>query len=672
MKLSKKLILLVFMVGTIVSAFFYQEITLNNRIEQRYYVNEFFTPVEFNKLSVNSRRGISSSDISQSVKKVSEQNKINIVFRNYIFTGASKDRDINQINDYSFNSGSHVFNIYGATPKYDKGKAVSQNFSDTFQFNLYNNVPVPNSRNGLILLDTTDSNKVQKIIQDLQMQINKDMNTKISTKDFVPNYKLPNPNLKSLSKFNQLVVVIMIFLAIAIVYWVIKSTKSILIMRTLGYSVFRIINQSFKNEIVYCTFFSIFFSTIFLAKKIDWTMMLIILLLAGLFYLIVLMNIKLICSLSFKIDFNRMITMGGYLLWVTKVIAVIIFVSMMSPFVKNSIEALRLDDSNNVYNNNHAVLFPRYIGQQTSDELNSLEMNREEIDSLKVTEKFGGIGFVEEPPGDSNGYTLLVGNTNWAKMNRLIDGGNRKIPRPGDGETYILFPEKLRSQTTEFLRRWKVSTNYKIFYIKRFQKIKDNMNQARSYVDPIIMIIGKNNYDKNEFSGLSLASNGGGIDSNETIPLNGKSLINLSIEMKKEFQKVGLANENASLVRLSKANSLQRKIIIGSMLEYIFELTFAILLIGLSGLVSFYLLFKSRKRKYSVKRINGYSWWKTYGVILIAPLIETVIILFFLRKILDVSIFIPTLTILVISQLSLIVLLAIQDKKIKKELFNEV
>ncbi len=207
MKITKIILIVIFLAGTIVSAFLVKQTELDNITKMRYSINRYYTPIKINNFSNDASDKINSGSLKPFMEQAAKAENINLLFRSYNYgSETNKDKSINygktQFNTYDYfsnNSNKTKLNMLYNTKKLKQNTKIINFTTPDQKFHLYNMNKLGNHVNGIFLIETKNKKTINNFKQRLISLAYPTLH--ISKNDLSTSLILPNPELKLLNKY---------------------------------------------------------------------------------------------------------------------------------------------------------------------------------------------------------------------------------------------------------------------------------------------------------------------------------------------------------------------------------------------------------------------------------------------------------------------------------------
>ncbi|APX71609.1 hypothetical protein M5C72_00190 [Companilactobacillus allii] len=683
MRVTKIFLVVIFLAGTIVSAFLVKQIELDGITKERYSIDRYYTPIKINDFSTNASDELNSGSLKPFMEKAAKDESVNLIFRSYNYVSGTN-------RDGSINYGKTLFNtydyLYKTTEKtklsdfYDLKKFKMNNKVVDFttkdqKFHLYNMNNLGSHANGIFLIETKNKRDVNNFKTRL-VSVTK-ANLKITNKDISTSIVLPKPELKLLGKYYKFLIFYAIFYIIQLVWWSIVKSKDIKVLKSEGITNFKIYNELIGYNFLITLISTFALLSFIVIKHFSFYFLLVECLIFLFCYIAGYISVSVIKLSNFEFsssELGKFQKSEAYIILGIKIIISFAFLMMLFPIVKNVQYVFKQNHTtSNEYSNNTAVLYPMHVGDQIIDMTNRNEQ-AEEINSRRISrivDKNEGQSF--RVTSQSDGSQLITANYNYLKENPIRNTKNEIIKLPSSDKILILIPKSLELSSKKIKKDilGKHFDNVETAIINNVQNFKvDGKNEK--FVNASMFIISSYNRTNDLFINEVNSPDGGGIEDAVRFPLKGKSTKVKYDKMLRDLQKNNLQYVHPTLVKLSEVSQVDREKVMGSVALYSTELISSFMFILLSSVISYSLLITSNKKKYMIKRVFGYSKLSTYLKFLIIPMLESLVLLMLSIKNLDFSIYTSIGFLMIINYLVLFTIIKIMDKKNIKELFSEV
>lgn len=642
----KASILFLFFTILLVAAFNFKKKQTDELTLEQYSLNTNFSPLTFPEKRDN-------LEIQSLLITISQEQEINFLKR-VLNLGPQRDlnnevmhdKNINEVDFFLYTvRPSILFRQFQRQPAMiltgDHYASPNTRYKDYFPLNSHHQEATFSIRHlaqaddeqmGYYYLETTDAQLLDTYLLALAVKYNQTYGTDFGKKDFLST-ETPEPlEISNNIKLKEVFIFSLVFLLIILLIWLLDNTKRMTVYSLNGNSVFTIIRKTFFYPVLAVMFLAMAISYLFLLEIKSFDVLVTQFFLSALFLLVVLLALLVTRKLSLRNQLNQKSYTQKLIIPIFLLKFLLLFLSLTNFSQLSDLFFTVIEPSSKLSaeSEKYAVLFPMFIGKDYQALINHGN-GQYNVDDTELYNHLDNQGMLIlettnyfSSPEDGPLEKAITVNTNYLEKYPVINtlGETIKIDKMESAKV-VLIPEKFSDNYNEIAEYYAFAFQEAIEDID-FYLIKDKQN-IKTF-DPKHPVITNPNVirvqtQKNSTSNRRHFISGGSYD--------GPVFVNVEQTAEETYQellpmlkKATLDDNFTSLVPLQDVRAVELIGLVGDVKTYAFDLIVA--LIFVYTLISYITLmyFNQNKIKFSIMRLNGLSFIRTYWPILTATVLQ--------------------------------------------------
>ncbi|AVK63178.1 hypothetical protein C5Z26_03125 [Lactobacillus sp. CBA3606] len=486
-------------------------------------------------------------------------------------------------------------------------------------------------REGDYYLESSDSKTYHRFLKLSAYYLNQETHEQTTSKEFRPSKQdkavLLVLEATDLAGYQ---VTILCFLGIFIVILLLDSSQIIAAYRLNGFTVFKIFT-SFFSKIIMVTI-AILGVEFVITMLIGWKISIIEMgtLLLGLVPILIIswLTIWGMTSLSLtnqvrRRNYNRWTFLGLYVVKAFFIVYMFLGLIPLLQVATGSYNVLKGHTEASIVGNQYAVFYPHVTGNDfVAGNITWAELNQLDTTMYTAINKRGGLFFNDDSIYQAilKRYQYLSVNPNYLRQYPLYDTSGQRITiAENTSSIWMLMPTTAKPLTTKMVASIKTNFVYdfgyrpvvKVVYYPANQALVDLTNGKTIKAWP--MLISTQN---NTGSAYRSVMNGQGARDGLKVPVKG-NVRKTYMSLRPILVKNNYLDNYPQLVKLNDLPMEDLKMAVGNLLHNSVAVTIsAIVTFFLTGYITL-LYFKVNKNSLTIKRVNGYSLFKTYHPLMV-------------------------------------------------------